>query len=230
MLIGMFVFTSFAYAGKVELTTYYPAPYGEYKNLNATEDASFATTSGGVIIGTTEPANLEVDNTLTLRSVPGAVGDQMGGSEGALRYSATAKGFVYNNGSEWVPLHGGPVFFDPPELLITIPNSQSAQAWSLNLSQFIPIGTTAIILEAEAAMDLPDGGAAANSARILVSLTSSSSTKYLLLRGSSRGSADGVAFGGQGTFPVDGTRSIYIKIAPKSFNEGGAVRLVGYYR
>jgi hypothetical protein len=48
---------SIARAGKVELTTYYPAPYGEYKELTTTEKASFATSSGSVGIGTTTPAN-----------------------------------------------------------------------------------------------------------------------------------------------------------------------------
>ena len=47
--------TTFLFAGKMELTTYYPSPYGEYKNLTSTEDASFATTSGKVGVGTTTP-------------------------------------------------------------------------------------------------------------------------------------------------------------------------------
>ncbi len=49
------------FAGKVDLTTYYPAPYGEYQELKTTGDAYFATTSGNVGIGTTTPINtLEV--------------------------------------------------------------------------------------------------------------------------------------------------------------------------
>ena len=45
-----------AYAGKMELTTYYPAPYGEYKEIKTTENAYFATTPGySVGIGTTSP-------------------------------------------------------------------------------------------------------------------------------------------------------------------------------
>ncbi len=48
----------------VKLTTYYPAPYGEYKRLNSTEDAYLATTSGNVGIGTTNPqAKLDVTST-----------------------------------------------------------------------------------------------------------------------------------------------------------------------
>ncbi|MDD5226404.1 MAG: hypothetical protein PHV97_04365 [Candidatus Omnitrophica bacterium] len=33
--VSVVVFASNAYAGKVELTTYYPAPYGEYKDVKA---------------------------------------------------------------------------------------------------------------------------------------------------------------------------------------------------
>jgi hypothetical protein len=52
-----------AYAGKVELTTYYPAPYGEYKELKSTEGAKLATTSGNVGIGTANPqTKLHIDS------------------------------------------------------------------------------------------------------------------------------------------------------------------------
>ena len=54
-----------AYAGKVELTTYYPSPYGEYKNLSTTENAAFASASGTVKVGSTANHTvLAVDNTL----------------------------------------------------------------------------------------------------------------------------------------------------------------------
>ncbi|MFH0985773.1 MAG: hypothetical protein V1882_09620 [Candidatus Omnitrophota bacterium] len=42
-----------AFAGKTELTTYYPSAYGEYLNLKSTNDSYFATDSGNVGIGTT---------------------------------------------------------------------------------------------------------------------------------------------------------------------------------
>ena len=62
LLVALVFCGKAAFAGKVELTTYYPAPYGEYKNLTSTEDAYFATTSGGVGIGTTNPVSpLEID-------------------------------------------------------------------------------------------------------------------------------------------------------------------------
>jgi len=50
-----------AYAGSVELTTYYPAPSGDYVNINSTGASNFATAGGNVGIGTTNPqATLEV--------------------------------------------------------------------------------------------------------------------------------------------------------------------------
>ena len=55
LVMAAFIFVSNAYAGKMELTTYYPAPWGEYKNLESTEGSNFATTSGSVGIGTTAP-------------------------------------------------------------------------------------------------------------------------------------------------------------------------------
>jgi hypothetical protein len=52
-----------AYAGKVELTTYYPAPYGEYKEIKTTENAKFAQTSGNVEVGAdANPTSLIVNN------------------------------------------------------------------------------------------------------------------------------------------------------------------------
>ena len=56
LVISIVCCAAAAFAGKVELTTYYPAPYGEYKNLTSTQDASFATTSGYKVgIGTATP-------------------------------------------------------------------------------------------------------------------------------------------------------------------------------
>lgn len=102
-----------AYAGKVELTTYYPAPVGEYKNLSTTENAQFATTSGNVTVGSaSNPAELVINNTLRLASVAGNATVQAGGDEGSLRYSTDAGGtgvggFLYRNSGGWVFLGGG---------------------------------------------------------------------------------------------------------------------------
>jgi hypothetical protein len=39
LIVSILVMAPAAYAGKVELTTYYPAPYGEYKELKTMENA-----------------------------------------------------------------------------------------------------------------------------------------------------------------------------------------------
>jgi len=59
-----------AYAGRVDLTTYYPAPYGEYTTLQTTSNAYFATTAGNVGIGTTNPQGpLDLGNGTSGRSL-----------------------------------------------------------------------------------------------------------------------------------------------------------------
>lgn len=100
---------------EIQLTTYYPAPHGDYKNINTTEDTRLATSSGNVGIGTTEPdsdAKLEVNDTLRLTPVAGDAAAQTGGAEGAIRYSTDANGedvggLLYRNASGWMPLAGG---------------------------------------------------------------------------------------------------------------------------
>ena len=50
LCVSAFVFASGAQAGKVELSTYYPAPNGEYSELQATQTLKVPvkTTAGGV--------------------------------------------------------------------------------------------------------------------------------------------------------------------------------------
>ncbi|MFA5167447.1 MAG: hypothetical protein WC530_02815 [Candidatus Omnitrophota bacterium] len=61
LVISVFVVIPTVFAGRVDLTTYYPSPYGEYKNLYSTEASNFATSSGSVGIGTVSPGEkLEV--------------------------------------------------------------------------------------------------------------------------------------------------------------------------
>ena len=118
LAVLMCVLVPSAYAGKVELTTYYPAPTGEYTNLETTNltskgDTQLATTAGNVDVGSAaNPASLTVNNTLTFAPVIGAAADQVGGSEGSMRYSSNAGGtgvggFLYRNNSGWVPLDSG---------------------------------------------------------------------------------------------------------------------------
>lgn len=93
-----------AFAGKVELTTYYPAPYGEYQELKSTKDASFATTDGSKVgIGVRTPAN---PNPVTTLDVAGEV--KIGTTNidcdlahaGAMRYGAKSV-VEYCDGATW---------------------------------------------------------------------------------------------------------------------------------
>jgi hypothetical protein len=61
-------FNQTVFAGKVELTTYYPAPFGEYQELNSTGNSHFATNAGANVgIGTTTPvAKLDVVGNVTV--------------------------------------------------------------------------------------------------------------------------------------------------------------------
>jgi len=58
--LGVFLFIMlclgiYTIAEEITLTTYYPAPYGAYKELTTTEKTCLATSSGNVGIGTTDP-------------------------------------------------------------------------------------------------------------------------------------------------------------------------------
>ena len=69
LVISAFMIIPAAFAGRVDLTTYYPAPYGKYKNLKSTEGSNFATSLGNVGIRTTSP-----------RAKPEVAGDVVFGS------------------------------------------------------------------------------------------------------------------------------------------------------
>ena len=101
--------TPSAFAGKVELTTYYPSPMGEYKNLNSTEDSNFATTSGNVGIGTTDPKNkFDVNGDIKVGASNSASITCASDQEGSLRYNSASKLIEYCNGTNYVTVGGGP--------------------------------------------------------------------------------------------------------------------------
>lgn len=107
ILVVFFIFfllVANVYGGEVELTTYYPAPDGEYKTMSTTENTSLATTSGNVNVGSTSNnTNLTIYNTLSLAPVTGT---QTGGVDGSLRYRSDIQQFVYKKGSTWQTLAG----------------------------------------------------------------------------------------------------------------------------
>jgi hypothetical protein len=112
LIVFIFAAVPSVYAGKVELTTYYPAPYGEYKEIKTTEKAEFAQTSGTVKVGSaTNHTVLAVDNVLTLDPVAVNPGDA-NLTAGSLCYSTNAGGagiggMLYSNGTVWKNLGGG---------------------------------------------------------------------------------------------------------------------------
>jgi hypothetical protein len=111
LILSILAMAPSVYAGKVELTTYYPAPYGEYKEIKTTEKADLATTSGNVHVGSaTNPTALIVNNVLTLDPVDISAG-AAGGTAGSLCYSTNAggagvSGMLYSNGAAWKSLGG----------------------------------------------------------------------------------------------------------------------------
>ncbi len=84
-----------AYAGKIELTTYYPAPYGEYKDISA---YTLKIGSGG--------ASIPQDGVINFS--PQASKTDASGTEGDVYYDASAHNFKYKNNaaSGWQDLGG----------------------------------------------------------------------------------------------------------------------------
>jgi len=72
------------------ITTYYPSPYGSYRELTTTGNTTLATSSGNVGIGTTSPtAKLEVNGTIRL---PAATTE---GRSITMGYGRTDSGYAY---------------------------------------------------------------------------------------------------------------------------------------
>ena len=112
LFILMLVLAPSAYAGKVELTTYFPSPYAEYKNLKSTGNSYFATSSGAVGIGTATPnASSKLDVAGQIHSTNTATGFFLGGgfqsdgfvrltSEGLSTYHDLAVAAFWSNGAQ----------------------------------------------------------------------------------------------------------------------------------
>ena len=68
LIIGLtFLFSARVFAEEVKVSTYYPSPYGSYKNLDSSSDTHLATTSGNVGIGTATPrVALDVNGWISL--------------------------------------------------------------------------------------------------------------------------------------------------------------------
>ena len=105
LVISAFMIIPAAFAGRVDLTTYYPSPYGQYKNLYSTDASNFATSSGSVGIGTSLPAEkLEVSgNVRAIAFFATATG------AGAFKYATTTNmnlpDYVFASNYKLLPLN-----------------------------------------------------------------------------------------------------------------------------
>ena len=117
--ISFFMSSPTVFAGERKLTTYYPAPYGEYKTLKSTEAAAFATSSGKVGIGTIAPtAILDVASTTSGFVPPRVTNAQMTAISsppaGSLVYNTDKSAHYAFNGTAWVRLLGALEAVDMP--------------------------------------------------------------------------------------------------------------------
>jgi hypothetical protein len=120
----------------------------------------------------------------------------------------------------------GPHFIAPVDVMSA--TGGIAVPWtSFDASNYIPPNATAVILEAETAMDGPDTGDIYAHIRIRAS---GGSPDYLLLQGAAGESGDRVAWAAQGIYPVGSDRTFQYQVEFPSFNIGWQIRLIGYYR
>lgn len=82
------------YAAKVELTTYYPAPYGEYSQLKSKKLAA----------GDNLPNR---DGDIRLTPQTGDPSTWTAGTAGQIAYSSVDDALYHNNGTAWVATGGG---------------------------------------------------------------------------------------------------------------------------
>ncbi len=125
---------------------------------------------------------------------------------------------------------GIPVFLVRPLLIVSSGGAAGWTAYAPDPAK-VPGNVSAVILQASAAMDQPDGGAI--DAFILVR-KGFNEAEYILLRGRSAGGGDRVAWGGQGFFPVTqgaggNPCSFHWAVVGPGFNNGYEIYVVGYF-
>jgi hypothetical protein len=114
LFVTAFVLISVAYAGKVELTTYYPAPFGEYEDLQtntmkyntlkATRMAVAQTNNDAQLDAADQPNR---DGDIRLGAQGGDPRTWPAGAGGQIAFSANEGALYLYNGSAWVPAGGG---------------------------------------------------------------------------------------------------------------------------
>jgi hypothetical protein len=96
----------------------------------------------------------------------------------------------------------------------------------------VPADARAVILEASAAMNAPDGSDTwANAAVIGIRPDASVNYSYKLLQGSAAAGGDAVSWAAQGIFPLNAAgTSFQYSIWNQGFNQGCIILLIGYIR
>jgi len=99
---------------EITLTTYYPAPYGDYNELLVSGNTYLAVDSGNVGIGTSSPqAQLDVSSTNSGFLIPrfadhaAIVANVTSPVEGMMVYNLAGHIIEYHNGTTWIPMSGG---------------------------------------------------------------------------------------------------------------------------
>jgi len=98
-LFAVFFFGTNAFAGKSELTTYYPTPYGEYGSLQA-KRLSVGDANGDGQLSSADQANQ--DGHLRLKPQDGYPQNWDAGQTGEFAYSSKKNALYHYNGSAWV--------------------------------------------------------------------------------------------------------------------------------
>lgn len=111
LVLMLIIFTVPVFAGKVELTTYYPSPTGEYDSLQAKKVATGDTNANGVIDSGDLP-NRDGDLRLVPQSGNPTSWPTTGLPTGQIAYSSANDALYHFNGSNWVSSggsSGGPI-------------------------------------------------------------------------------------------------------------------------
>ncbi|MFC1521088.1 hypothetical protein ACFL6Y_01635 [Elusimicrobiota bacterium] len=174
IIIGFFGFLIYGVtlvAEKLTITSYYPSPYGVYKELHSTGNTLLATQSGSNVgIGTTSPSSgyaLDVNGNLTATGIietpnldlyPNSPTPE----EGRIDYDSGTKKPYYHDGTNWTA-------FDAPITMsnIYLPDVVACQDPVSGPLTFTPTASGQILIMAQGRMTGPCGNNAGCYGRIL---------------------------------------------------------------
>jgi hypothetical protein len=144
---------------EIILTTYYPAPYGEYNSLSVgsgyaapAEDGNLVV-EGRVGIGTTDPqAILDISSTTSGFLPPRMSSDEMnaisGPLTGSIIYNTSANQLNVYNGNSWQLVGGGSGNYHPLSHgnYVTLIDGYPGAGGVINLSPHLPVGVNFVKL------------------------------------------------------------------------------------